>query len=145
MGRAFIEVNSPRTPANGTTFPFLYGGTFIEVTTLQAPPPRPPSFPYPSVGTFIKALRSRRIMKDSQLSDFPTAFVGTFPNLFLLRSWIYHSPGTELFLFRRAGSNQTKTPPASCYPPPPPIQAENSTRRNSVINSLISQNTPPQC
>ncbi len=52
-------------------------------------------------------------MKDSQLSDFPTAYVGTFPNLFLLRSWTRHSPGTELSLFRRAGSNQAKTPTAN--------------------------------
>ena len=88
-------------------------------------------------------------MKDSQLSDFPTAFVGTFPNLFLLRSWTRHNPETELFLFAAQEAtrlkHQPQAPPTSCYPPPPHLQAENSTRRNSVINSLISQNTPPQC
>ena len=52
-------------------------------------------------------------MKDSQLSDFPTAFVRTFSNLSPLRSWTHHSPGTELFLFRSAGSSQAKTPTAS--------------------------------
>ena len=40
-------------------------------------------------------------------------FVGTFPKTSLLRSWTHRNPGTELFLFRRAGSNQAKTPTAS--------------------------------
>ena len=62
-------------------------------------------------------------MNDSQLSDFPTAFVGTFPNLFLLRSWTRHSPGTELFLSAAQEAampkHQLQAPPTSYYPPPP--------------------------
>ena len=68
-------------------------------------------------------------MKDSQLSDFPTAFVGTFPKTSLLRSWTHHSPGTELFLFCRAGSNQAKTPTANPTRQPLPASSTNPSRK----------------
>ena len=68
-------------------------------------------------------------MKDSQLSDFPTAFVGTFPKTSLLRSWTHHSPGTELFLFRRAGSNQAKTPTANPARQLLPASSTNPSRK----------------
>ena len=63
-------------------------------------------------------------MKDSQLSDFPTAFVGTFPNLFLLRSWARHSPGTELFRYITRLKNQLRYTSTSYYLHHPYIQVE---------------------
>ncbi len=106
-------------------------------------------FPFLFGGAFIEALRAAHPCLRGKHFNLPYNFVGTFPNLFLLRSWTRHSPGTELFLFAAQEAtrpkHQPQTPPASCYLPPPHLQAENSTRRNSVINSLISQNTPPWC
>ena len=50
--------------------------------------------------------------------NLPYGFVGTFPNPTLLRSWTYHSPGTELFLFathkyRGQNTNRNPHPPAA--------------------------------
>ena len=137
------------TDGHPAVFPFLFGGAFIEAliraflrTTRQC-------ISLLSVGTFIEALRRAHPCLRRKHLNLPYGFVGTFPNLFLLRSWTRHSPGTELFLFAAQEATRLKhrpqTPLTSCHPPPPHIQAENSTRRNSVINSLISQNTPPQC
>ena len=69
-------------------------------------------FPTFFVGTFIKALRRAHPGLRRKHLNLPYGLVGTFPKTSPLRSQTHHSPGTELFLFRRAGSSQTKTPAA---------------------------------
>ena len=85
-------------------------------------------FPTFFVGTFIKALRVAHPCLRRKHLNLPYGFVGTFPNLFLLRSWTHHSPGTELFLFTAQEAPRPKhrpqTPPTSCYLPPPGPQSE---------------------
>ena len=74
FGRAFIEAGLWKLARLMLQVTFLRPGRgpFIEASISAQCMRTVRSFPYLFVGTFIKALRSRRIMKDSQLSDFPT-------------------------------------------------------------------------
>ena len=102
-------------------------------------------FPFLFGGAFIEALRAAHPCLRGKHFNLPYNFVGTFPKTSLLRSWTHYSPGTELFATQRSQNASSETHPPAATRLLHESPQKNSTRRNSVINSLISQNTPSQC
>lgn len=118
FGGTFIEAMSPRLCCFALiNFPFFLEGLSLRVGCLACVANFGDKFPYPSVGTFIKASRRAHPCLRGKHPNLPYGFVGTFPNLFLLRSRTRHSPGTELFLFHRPGNTQTKNTDRKPHPP----------------------------